>query len=106
VEAKRQVAEDAIEQFFADHGKQDEGERYNALVKLLNGYYNGIPSQMVMELYNDWKASARVCWPYPGSRLDQPEWVLYGFRCLELREEAYALKAKIIKPVTATETRP
>jgi hypothetical protein len=81
-------------------------ERYNALVKLLNGYYNGIPSPLAIELYNDWEASNRVCWPFPGSRLDQPEWVLYAFRCLELRREFYPLRAKVITLTTAPPLKP
>lgn len=106
MEAKRQAAEDAIEQFFADKKDQDEKERYNALVKLLNGYYNGIPSTLVIELYNDWEASSRVCWPFPGSRLDQPEWVLYAFRCMELRREFYQLKGTVLKQVTTPGLNP
>jgi hypothetical protein len=90
---------------FTDKYASDE-ERYEQLRKWLDEDEYLLPTRELVECYFDWKASNRVVWPFPGGRLDQPEWIRLVWRTLERLDEFWKLKPKVIKPVSITETMP
>lgn len=90
---------------FTEKAANDE-ERYETLRGWLQGDNYLLPTRDLVECYFDWEKSGRTAFPFPGGRLDQPEWVLKVFKTLERVQEFYRLKAKVIKNTALPEFNP
>lgn len=92
--------EDELEQAFTS--QTTDLERFNYLVTLLQdgGGYDGFMHsnfRKVFRVYEDWKRSGYVVWPFPGGRLDQPVSWEHDIDAMGFREEFYRLRAKVLK---------
>ena len=83
-----------VDQFFAGKALNDDQRRLLLRQTTANYVIYG-DLEMALRLFNDWNVSNRVVWPYPGGRLNQPQWVTGNFETLEMLSELFKLEKKL-----------
>lgn len=91
--------EDELEQAFTSQAT--DLDRYNYLAEILQdgGGYDGFfhSFREAFKVFEDWKLSNHVVWPFPGGRLDQPRSWIHDIDAMGYRSEFYKLRPKVLK---------